>query len=258
MIFFVYQIVTKPLKTQPIPDEPCLNCGRKDGVELTLYMRYIAMGIPLFGMGRHTGVYCTNCGHVIKNPHASLFAKKKYSVNIANSIKEIRQTHKRTWWQLVYPWSIWFVLPVFILILMGITSINNKNRAEKAKEYKELLMNPLPGDIYKASWSQNLSAGVLVKVMRISGDTMYIVKTRKYIPDNFSKDEWDKLTADPGPFETKEYKITKFSALKDANYGNLFMYNTDEKGRYYPIYLGSVLNSKYEMDLDFETIHRKK
>jgi len=259
MLIFIYQIVTTPLQTKPIIDEVCPVCGNKDTIELTLYMRYIAMGIPLFGMGRRTGVVCTNCAHILKNPDSSIFAKKKYSSRVAQEIRDIRRNHKRTLWQLVYPWSIWFVMPFVILILWGITSINNKKTSEKAKEYEELLMHPKPGDIYKSTWQEsNMSAGVLVKLMRINGDTMYIVKTKKNIPLSFSEEEWNKLEANPGSFEDKIYKVQKFSALKKANYADFFMYNNDEKEREYPIYLGSVLNSKCEMDLGFETIHRKK
>jgi hypothetical protein len=93
--------------------------------------------------------------------------------------------------------------------------------------------------------------------MRINGDTMYIVKTKKNIPFSFSEDEWNKLETDPGSFEDKEYKVKKFSALKEENYGDFFMYNNDENGREFPKYLGAVLNSECEMDLDFETIYRK-
>ncbi|TDO67882.1 hypothetical protein EV143_12410 [Flavobacterium chryseum] len=259
MLIFIYQIITKPLQTKPIIDEVCLVCNHKDTIDLTLYMRYIAMGIPLFGMGRRTGVVCTNCGNILKSPDSSIFAKKRYSTTVAQAITDIRHNHKRTLWQLVYPWSIWFFMPFLILILWGITSINKKRNSEKAKEYKELLMHPKSLDIYKSTWVENsMSTGVLVKLMRINGDTMYIVKTKKYIPFSFSEDEWNKLEADPGSFESKEYKVKKFSALKEANYGDFFMFNTDENGREYPKYLGEVLNSECEMDLGFETIYRKK
>lgn len=259
MIVFIYQIVTKPLTSKLIADEVCPACSTKDSIELTLYMRYISMIIPLFGMGRRTGVICTNCGNILKNPHSSIFAKKKYSQKVAEAIQEIRKNHKRTLWQLLYPWSIWFVMPILILIILGINSINKKMTNEKAKQYAELLMHPQPGDIYKSTWSEsNLSTGVLVKLIRINGDTMYVVKTKKNIPMSFSEEEWNKLNSDPAAFETKEYKTMKFSALKETNYGDFFMYHTDESGKQYPIYLGQVLNSKCEMNLDFETIDRKK
>lgn len=259
MMIFVYQIVTKPLTSKLIPDEPCAVCSAKGAIELTLYMRYIAMGIPLFGMGRRTSAVCTNCAHVLKHPDASIFAKKKYSATVASAIKDVRNNHKRTLWQLLYPWSIWFVMPVVILIFLGINSINQKNKIEKAKEYEQLLMHAQPEDIYKTAWLYNsMSSGVLVKLMRISGDTMFIVKTKKSIPFSYSKTEWDKLDAASGSFETKEYRVKKFSALKSTNYGDFFMYNKDESGRDYLIYLGEVLNNKCEMDLDFETIYRKK
>ena len=259
MIFFIYQIVTKPLTSKLIRNEACPVCNTQDSLELTLYMRYIAMLVPLFGMGRRTSVICTNCGNVLKNPDSSIFAKKKYSNKVADAVKDIRQNHKRTLWQLVYPWSIWFVLPFLILILLGISAINKKNTEEKAKEYAELIMHPQTGDIYKSTWFENgLSQGVLVKLMRINGDTLYVVKTKQKIQMSFSKDEWNKLSADPAAFEAKEYKIKNFSILKETNFGDFFMYNNDENGKQYPIYLGAILNSKCEMDLGFETIERKK
>lgn len=259
MLIFIYQIITKPLQTKPIIDEVCNVCGKNDTIDVTLYMRYIAMGIPLFGMGRRTGVVCTNCGNILKSPDNSIFAKKRYSPRVAQAIADIRHNHKRTLWQLLYPWSIWFVMPFVILILWGITSINKKRTSEKAKEYKKLLMHPKPGDIYKSTWVENsMSQGVLVKLIRINGDTLYVVRTKKNIPLSFSEDEWNKLDTSPASFENKEYKVKKFSALKEANYGDFFMYNNDENGNEYPKYLGAVLNSECEMDLDFETIHRKK
>ena len=258
MIFFVYQIVTKPLTSKKLSEEICTTCNQKGGIEITLYMRYIAMGIPLFGMGRHTGVVCTNCGDVLKNPHASIFAKKKYSNTIAASIKDIRATHKRTLWQLLYPWSIWFVLPVLILILIAYGSIIREGRSERAAKYAELINYPQTGDIYKLTWSENrLSEGVLVKLIRISGDTLFVVKSKKSIPFSFAEEEWKKLSANANDFDSKEYKIINFSKLKEANYGDFFMYSEDKNSNL-PIYLGEILNNKSEMDLDFETIERKK
>ncbi|OMQ12960.1 hypothetical protein [[Flexibacter] sp. ATCC 35103] len=259
MIVFIYQIVTKPLTSKIIPNEICPSCSKNDSIELTLYMRYIAMGIPIFGMGRRTGVICTSCGSVLKNPDSSIFARKKYSDTVAAAVKEIRANHKRTLWQLVYPWSIWFVIPVLILILLVISSINKKATNEKAKEYAEILMHPQPGDIYKATWYENnLSTGVLIKLIRIDGDTLFIAKTKKNIQMSFAEKDWNTLTEDPAAFETKEYKIKKFSLLKETNFGNFFMYNADANKKDYPVFLGSVLNSKSEMDLGFETIERKK
>lgn len=257
-MIFIYQIVTKPLTSRLIADESCPSCNEKNSLEVTLYMRYIAMGIPIFGMGRKTSVVCRNCGNVIKKTDTSIFKKRKYSDNVAAAIKDIRN-HKRTLWQLLYPWSLCFVLPVLILVFMGIAAINKKNTNNKAKEYAALLMNPKSGDIYKATWSENgMSEGVLVKLLRTNGDTMYVVRSKTKIPMSFAKEEWDKLSSDAEAFETKEYKVKKFSALKETNYADFFQYNKDANNKEYPIYLGQVLNSKCEMDLDFETIERKK
>ena len=48
-----------------------------------------------------------------------------------------------------------------------------------------------------------------------------------------------------------------FNKLKETNFGNFFMYSEDKNSNL-PIFLGSILNSKSEMDLDFETVERKK
>lgn len=260
MFIFVYQIITKPLTSRILSEEICPSCNKKGDLQLTLYMRYIALGIPFFGMGRHTGVTCTNCKNVLKNPYASIFAKKKYSNTVAAAIKNIRANHKRTLWQLLYPWSIWFVLPFLILFLFAYGSIIKENRNDNAKKYAELINHPQPGDIYKAMWSEenSISQGALIKLMRINGDTMYVVRSKEMIPMSFSEEEWNKLSADPGAFNTKEYKVKKFEDSKNNNLGSFFMYNKDENGKEYPIYLGGILNSKSEMDLDFETIERKK
>ena len=115
-----------------------------------------------------------------------------------------------------------------------------------------------PGDIYKATWSQNrLSEGVLVKVMRINSDTLYIVKSKKGIPFSFAEEEWKKLSLEPTAFDSKEYKIMNFNKLKETNFGDFFMYSEDKNSNL-QIFLGSILNSKSEMDLDFETVERKK
>ena len=257
MMFFVYQIVTKPLTSKILTDEICPSCEKIGELELTLYMRYIAMGIPLFGMGRHTGVVCTNCGNVLKNPYSSVFAKKKYSGTVASAIKDIRANHKRTLWQLLYPWSIWFVIPVFVFFLFVYGSIIKENTKDRAKKYAELINHPQTGDIYKATWSENsLSEGVLVKVTRINGDTLHIVKTKKAIPFSYAEVEWKKLSTESDAFDSKEYKIMNFAKLKEANYGDFFMYSEDKNSNL-PIYLGEILNNKSEMDLGFETIERK-
>ena len=259
MFIFVYQIITKPLTSRILSEETCPVCNKKGNIELTLYMRYIAMGIPLFGMGRHTGVTCTNCENVLKNPYASIFAKKKYSNTIAAAIKNIRANHKRTLWQLLYPWSIWFVLPFIILIMYGFVSLSKRTANERAKKYAELINHPQPGDIYKAMWSEenSISQGALIKLMRINGDTMYVVRSKEMIPMSFSEEEWNKLSTAAGAFNSKEYKVMKFEDLKNGNFGDFFMYSEDKNSNL-PIFLGGILNSKSEMDLDFETIVRKK
>lgn len=93
--------------------------------------------------------------------------------------------------------------------------------------------------------------------MRINGDTMYVVRSKEMIPMSFAEEEWNKLSTDAGAFNSKEYKVMKFEDLKNGNFGDFFMYSEDKNSNL-PIFLGGILNSKSEMDLDFETIERKK
>lgn len=259
-MIYVYEIVTKPLTSKIISDEICPVCNKNGCIELTLYMRYISMVIPFFGMGRKTGVVCTNCGEVLKNPDASVFAKKKYSANIEAEINQIRNNHKRTLWQLSYPWSFCIVLPLIVLIALGYSKINNKSIEKKSEEYAALIANPQSGDIYKSTWSQENSQlhGTLVKLIRIDADTMYVIRSKEMIPMSFSKAEWDKLSSNADAFDSKEYKVKKFTDLNGGNFGQFFLYNKDNNGKMTPKYLGAILDNNAAMDLNFETIVRAK
>jgi hypothetical protein len=115
MLLF-YDIINKPLAEKSLPSETCPYCLEKGRIKLTLYMRYCSMIIPFFGMGRPTGLDCTNCGYEIKSPNAPLFTKKNYSAAVSASIKEIKTNHKRTIWELTYPWSAFFL--IFFLMIM--------------------------------------------------------------------------------------------------------------------------------------------
>lgn len=248
MVYY-YQIVTKPLTSEPLKDETCPVCSTKGSLQLTLYMRYISMLIPIYGMGRRTGVHCTACNHEIKNPDASIFAKKKYSDNIAIAIQNLRSTHKRTTWQLLYPWSFWFVL----LIIIGGALISTRLQKNEVAKNKETLSHPQIGDIYKGSWERDgvQSASVLIKNVRMVGDTMFVVISKDYFNTNpYDKKEWAKLSP---VFDNKEYKLRLSSFVSATDF---FEYpNAENHNRL--TYKGAVLG-KGSMNLSFDVIERGK
>jgi hypothetical protein len=215
---YVYRIVTKPLTSQIIPEEVCPNCGKKNCVELTLYMRYVSSLLPIYGMGRVTGVRCTSCNQVIKSPDANIFTKKKYSNSIAEAIRDIRANHKRTAWQLLYPWSFWFVMLIIFAGGLGYGLIQKAGRAKVG----EMLKNPQAGDVYKANWYDSASNtidnenGTLVKLVRMDGDTMFIRRSAQSINgvDLFDQKGWNKLSG----FDDRIYKISKSKFLDGADF----------------------------------------
>ena len=97
-----------------------------------------------------------------------------------------------------------------------------------------------------------------MKLIRIDADTMYVIRSKEMIPMSFSKAEWDKLSSNADAFDSKEYKVKKFTDLNGGNFGQFFMYNKDNNGKITPKYLGAILNNNAAMDLNFETIERAK
>jgi hypothetical protein len=251
---YTYQIVTKPLTTRNLPDEVCPVCSRKGGVQLTLYMQYIRAFLPIYGMGRRTGVRCSLCTHEIKNPNASILAKGNYSPAIAAAIKDIRATHKRTTWQLVYPWSFWFV----VLLLGGVAVVYGKVRKGQLANVKEMLMHPQPGDIYRATWHPDdpstASKCALVKLTRIEGDTLFVVASKTSIPVSYNKKDWDAFSTADDAFDPQEYKLKYSSYKKDLDF---FMYKPDNVGAIQTVYVGAPM-SKGESNVDFDVVERKK
>jgi len=257
MVFF-YQIVTKPLTSRALPEEVCPVCEKKGGIEIVLYMRYIRALIPIYGMGRTTGVYCRHCSHELKSPGASVFAKKKYSASIGEAIKDLRVTHKRTLWQLLYPWSFWFVMPVLFGILVLIGLFEKRGREHNVGITRELLAHPQPGDVYKASWHENdghtrASESALVKVVRISGDTLVVLRSKTTMPGNdcFNKASWDQLPRTPDGFDATERKMKLKNFLEASDF---FEYS-DGKDHTGSQYLGDVLGHG-DMDLKFDVVER--
>ncbi|WP_143306546.1 hypothetical protein [Chitinophaga vietnamensis] len=214
MVIF-YQVVVKPLTSKVLADEPCPVCGKKGGVQVTLYSRYISALLPVFGLGTRTGVHCGLCSHEIKNPQASVFAKQQYSPAIAAAITDIRRTYKRSLWQLLYPWTLCWCF----LLLIAVAWFAGAGRRHRDANNRALLANPQPGDIYKARWDDAAGAdhGMLVKLNRIEGDTMYVALGAHSIPVSFNADDWAKLSSQSETFGPQELKVSysRFKASSD-------------------------------------------
>jgi hypothetical protein len=245
---YTYQIVTKELTSRALPGEKCPVCN-KETLEITLYMRYISAIIPIYGMGRRTGVHCTACNHEVKNPDASIFAKKKYAGSIDAAIRELRATHRRTWWQLLYPWSFWFVL-------LGIACcgmVASRIQKSRINHVKAMLANPQPGDVYKSTWDEsgNGSKGLLVKVVRLNGDTMEIVRSQAGIENSYDSKAWNLL--DEKVFDTHVYQLSLSSFKEGACYFEYPNAGNDNE----ITYLGCVLG-RGTTQLDFNVIKREK
>jgi len=251
MVYY-YEIVTKPLVSECVHGETCPICEKKDSIYVTLYMRYISALIPMFGMGRVTGVQCKACTHVLKHPGAAIFAKKNYSAEVDTVIKELRKNHKRTLWQLIYPWSFWLA----ILILAGVGYIYSQVRNYKTKQTQEILSHPQPGDIYKSIWSDeeaSTGVGVLVKVVRVDGDTLFVVHTTNSIPFSYHKKDWSTLSTSDASFDNKQYKLNLPSFTRSKSY----MEYGDINGNKRSVYRGSIVG-KGHGNFDFDVIERKK
>lgn len=246
-MIYSYRIVTKPLATKSLPNEVCPVCGKKGGVELTLYMKYLVALLPMYGLGRPTGVRCTLCTHEIKNPNAPLFAKKNYSPAIADAIQELRATHHRTTWQILYPWSFWWVM----LVLIGCGLVYGQSVRHRESNLKEMLANPQPGDIYKAMWNKGTSGqyvGALVKVLRLDGDTLFVEVSKASIEMSYDKKEWSKLSGSDDAFDPQEHKL-KLSTFKDKS--DFFEYTPDGQ----TTDMGAPV-SKGDINVDFDVIER--
>jgi hypothetical protein len=213
---FIYQFVTKALTSQILPEECCPACEKTGNVEITLYQKYVsAFWVPTFGMGQRTGACCTSCGYIIKDPDASVLAKKKLSDALEESLRLLKSGYHLTFRQRIYPWSLLIAFAVFFTVLIGGGLINKsissgtKNSIEA--ETRQYVMQPNVGDIYKVKWlASGISTGTLVKVLRIDGDRMVIVRNKANIEgqNTFNKKYWDGLSRDDGAFDAQEYDVS--------------------------------------------------
>ncbi len=248
MIYY-YQIVSKPLAIKTLKEETCPVCNTKGSIQLTLYMRYISAGIPVFGTGRRTAVYCSTCNHTIKSPDAPIFAKKNYSENIAIEIENIRRNHKRTLWQLVYPWSLIFVL--IGIIILGL--ISQEIEKHSTQQIKEQISTPKLNDLYLSSWDENGGElkSAIIKLVRMDGDTLFVTRSNELMQMTFDKNDWEKFT-DKTTFGKTEYKLSKSTFIKNAEYFEF----PDSNNNNQLTYRGSLLG-KSSMNLSYDVIIRK-
>lgn len=214
-MFYYYSFITKPLTAVRLRNETCPVCSKKNCIEVTLYMKYASSIIPLFGMGRPTSVHCTECGHEIKSYNTPLFAKKNYSSEILNTIKDLRSNHKRTVWQLLYPWSLLILLGllcVFGLLKQYSVSQNNSKN-------DEMLANPKIGDVYKvnidsmyllnANSMGSKRGQTLLKIVNIKNDTLLMVRNKQKTEGvGVSESDWKTLSREDNAFETIPYRIS--------------------------------------------------
>lgn len=230
MVYY-FEIVSKPLTAERLPQEVCPVCQKKGDIEVTLYMRYISMLIPIFGMGRATGVHCTNCGHEIKAPKEPLFAKKNLSPEIKIAIQNIKATHRRTLWQLLYPWSL--ILLLACLIGFGVVSTMFRNKTKVTTQ--TYLSHPQVGDMYKASLDsmflnannsmESASQKTLLKLVRITGDTMVMLRNKQVVTGyGFEESNWSNLSRKDDAFGPVEYKISLEHFTDPVQPGRLWKY----------------------------------
>lgn len=214
-MFYYYSIIAKPLTTVRLRNESCPVCSKNNCIEVTLYMRYTSFIIPFFGMGRTTSVHCTECDHEIKSLNTGVFAKKNYSPEILNAIKDIKTNHKRTLWQLLYPWSV-FIL-IGLLIIFGLFRQYFLKNTEKHNE--ELINNPKVGDIYKVNIDSmyllnpntmtSKTSQTLFKIYGIKNDTLFMVRNKqKKEGMGFNESDWNTFSREDNAFETIPYRIS--------------------------------------------------
>ena len=218
-MFYYYSIVSKPLTSALIEKETCPVCSKKGTLEVILYMKFAAAIIPMFGLGRPTGVHCIECDHEIKSVNTPLLAEafnqKKYSPGILIAIKTIKATHKRTLWQLLYPWSLMIILGIAaicgLVMQYTVKHTNSQN--------SEMLANPKIGDIYKvtidsmyllnANTMGSKRSQTLFKLVDIKNDTLLMVRNKqKKEGIGVKENEWSTFSREDNAFESIPHKIS--------------------------------------------------
>ena len=165
----------------------------------------------MFGLGVNTGARCTLCGHTIKATAISPFTKKNWSESLDEAFRALKSGYRRTLWQRVYPWTFSVIIVAAIAAVVGSIAYERHDREASEAEVRQYVMHPKPGDIYKVEWSgSGTTTGTLVKVLRIDGDEMIIVRDKASIV-GFEKlhdaKAWSALPRDGAAFDPREYAI---------------------------------------------------
>ena len=213
--FYRYSFITKPLTSIILSNETCPACNRKGCIEVTLYLRYAKVLIPILSMGGPTSVCCIKCGHEIKSVNTPLFDKNKYSPHITNGIKDIQASRKRNFLEFINPWTIFILLGLALIYgLLTVSSFTN-NEANNI----ELLKNPKVGDIYKVNIdsmfltpdgraAENKFSQTLFKISGFKNDTILMVRNKqKKEGMGLKESDWDTFSRDDNAFETIPYRI---------------------------------------------------
>lgn len=214
--FYRYSFITKPLASHILSNETCPACNRKGCIEVTLYLRYAKVLIPVLSMGRPTSVCCIECGHEIKSVNTPLFDKNKYSHGITNGIKDIKASRKRSLLELINPWTVFILLGLgLIYSLISLWSFSG-NKTDN----NELLKNPKVGDIYKVNIDsmfisadgkavENKISQTLFKIINIENDTLLMVRNKhKTVGIGLNENDWNSLSRKDNAFDTISYKIS--------------------------------------------------
>ena len=241
MFALVYGTVTKPLTSKILSKERCPACEKTGHVEITLYQRYVSIyWIPTFGLGVKTGARCTLCGHTIKG--ISSFAKKNWSESLDEAFRALKSGYRRTLWQRVYPWTFSVIMVAAIAAAAGSIAYERHDREASEAEVRQYVMQPKPGDIYKVEWrdSSNPSMGTLVKLLRIDGDQMTIVRNKADIIgfENLRNAKaWAALSRDAAAFDPREYVVSmaffQGRARTSSSLGELVVGSTETFGDRY-------------------------
>lgn len=214
--FYRYRFITKPLTSIILSDEMCPACNKKGCIEVTLYLRYAKVFIPILSMGRPTSVCCIECGHEIKSVNTPLFDKNKYSPGVTNGIKDIQASRKRSLLEFINPWTVLILLGLSLTYgLISLWSFSSNKTVNN-----ELLKSPKVGDIYKVNIDsmfisadekavENKISKTLFKIMDIKNDTLLMVRNKhKAEGIGLCESDWNSLSRKNNDFGSTPYKIS--------------------------------------------------
>jgi len=137
-----------------IQTEKCINCGRKNNVQLNIFQNYAhVFWIPFFPTGK-TGIsQCEHCKQVSKLKELSPSTKLAY-----DNLKGQSKTP-------VWMFSGIAVLGLFILFVVYQGKVNDRKNTA-------LILSPKQGDIFEIKTKDNQHT--LYKVDNVQGDSVFV------------------------------------------------------------------------------------